>query len=59
MDATEITTIVSTVGFPIAMCIMMMRQNESLRAEMTSLIKNNTEVMTKVAEKLDTLMGKE
>ena len=57
MDA--ISTLVTTVGFPIAMCLMMMKQNDAYRNELTSLVKNNTEAITKLCEKIDNLLNRD
>lgn len=58
MDMEAISTLVTSVGFPIAMCLMMMKQNDAYRSELTSLVKNNTEVITKLCEKIDSLINK-
>lgn len=56
---TEIVQAISTVGFPITMCIIMMyymqKNNESHKEEVDTLkdaINNNTLVMTQVLDKL-------
>ena len=60
MDVNAITTIISTVGFPIAMSIYMLytlqKMNENHRTEIDNLrqaIKNNTVAIVKLVEKLD------
>lgn len=60
MEITEIINMVSTVGFPIAMCLMLSWYvkitNDSYRNDIKSLqqsIDNNTEVMNKIIDKLE------
>lgn len=60
MDVNAITTIISTVGFPIAMNIYMLhtlqKMNENHRTEIDNLrqaIENNTVAIVKLVEKLD------
>lgn len=60
MDVNGISTIISTVGFPIAMCIYMIyviqKMNESHKAEIDELrttIENNTVAVVKLVEKLE------
>ena len=60
MDVNEISTIISTVGFPIAMCIYMIyaiqKMNESHTAEIDDLrttIENNTVAVVKLVERLE------
>lgn len=59
MEITEIVSMISTVGFPIAMCIMLCwyvkSTNDSYRQDIKSLqqsIDNNTAVMNKIIDKL-------
>lgn len=60
MDVNAITTIISTVGFPIAISIYMLytlqKMNENHRTEIDNLrqaIENNTIAIVKLVEKLD------
>lgn len=60
MEITEIVSMISTVGFPIAMCIMLCwyvkSTNDSYRQDIKSLqqsIDNNTAVMNKIIDKLE------
>lgn len=60
MEVTEIINMVSTVGFPIAMCLMLSwyvkTSNDSYREDIRSLqqsIDNNTAVMNKIIDKLE------
>lgn len=60
MDVSAIMQLISSVGFPIAMCIMMAWYiksiNEGYRDDIKSIqqsIDNNTAVMNKIIEKLE------
>lgn len=60
MDLNTITQIISSVGFPIAMCVYVMytmqKQTESHKSEIDELrktIENNTVAIVKLVEKLD------
>ena len=59
MDVQTITTIISTVGFPIAVCLVCFwyinKQNERHKEEtdkLTEALNNNTLVMQKLVDKL-------
>lgn len=59
MDANTIMTAISTLGFPIVMCIAlfwkMNKQDETHKTEMdkiTEALNNNTLALTKLADKL-------
>jgi hypothetical protein len=59
MDVSTVTTIVSTLGFPIAMCCILMwylnKQEERHTAEITKLseaVENNTVAMNSLVAKL-------
>ena len=54
---------VSTVGFPIVCCLLMMKNNEEMQdvdakkeERLQSVIENNTLSITKLYEKIDTLI---
>ena len=60
MDISEIVTVISTVGFPIAMCLILcwyvMQTNKSYREDIKSLqqsVDNNTAVMQRLIDKFD------
>lgn len=60
MDASFITSLISSVGFPIVMCLMlynrMDKQDEQHKEEMQKLtesLNNNTVALTQLASKLD------
>lgn len=59
MDVSSVTTIISSLGFPIAMCCILMwylnKQEERHTAEITKLsesVENNTAAMNSLAAKL-------
>ncbi len=59
MDVTAITQIVSTLGFPIAMCIYLLyrdgKRDEAHKEEMaktTEAINNNTIALTQLVERI-------
>lgn len=60
MEATEIISAISTVGFPIVCCLMMFWQNtkqqENFSAtvkEITETVQNNTVAITRLTDKLE------
>lgn len=60
MDVTAITQIVSTLGFPIAMCIYLLyrdgKRDEAHKEEMTKMteaINNNTIALTQLTERME------
>ena len=60
MDITNIIQAISTVGFPIAMCLILMwyiKSNDDNHKEemdkITDALNNNTIALTKLASKLD------
>lgn len=62
MELTTILQLISTVGFPIAMCIYLLFYIKSFDEKycqqltnMSKAIENNTLVITKLASKLDAL----
>lgn len=64
MDITEITNMISTVGFPIVMCIILfkyMEKNDDKREqeakEMREAINNNTNVMNSLLENIRVLVS--
>ena len=66
MDTEAITTLIGSVGFPIVMCLIMvkvmMQMEESHKTEIESLkesLNNNTNVLTKLETMLSMLVGKE
>ena len=66
MDTEAITALIGSVGFPIVMCLIMVRvmmqMEESHKTEIDSLkesLNNNTNVLTKLETMLSMLAGKE
>ena len=66
MDTQAITSLIGSVGFPIVMCLIMvkvmMQMEESHKTEIESLkesLNNNTNVLTKLETMLSMLAGKE
>lgn len=66
MDTQAITTLIGSVGFPIVMCLIMvkvmMQMEESHKTEIDSLkesLNNNTNVLTKLETMLSMLAVKE
>ena len=66
MDTQAITALIGSVGFPIVMCLIMVRvmmqMEESHKTEIDSLkesLNNNTNVLTKLETMLSMLAGKE
>lgn len=66
MDTQAITALIGSVGFPIVMCLIMvkvmMQMEESHKTEIDSLkesLNNNTNVLTKLETMLSMLAGKE
>lgn len=66
MDTEAITALIGSVGFPIVMCLIMvkvmMQMEESHKTEIESLkesLNNNTNVLTKLETMLSMLAGKE
>lgn len=66
MDAQFYTNLISSVGFPIVMCLimvkLMMRMEESHKAEIDSLkeaLNSNTNVLTKLETMLSIMVEKE
>lgn len=60
MDITNVIQAISTVGFPIAMCLILMwyiKSNDDNHKEemdkITDALNNNTVALTKLASKLD------
>lgn len=65
MGVEEVLAIISTVGFPILCCIYMAwyinkmdEQYKESQHQLTSIIENNTKVMTQLIDKLDDLEGR-
>lgn len=55
MDINAITELVSNVAFPIAAFVMMFYSSTKTIEDMRKTIEENTLIMTKLAEKLDSI----
>lgn len=55
MDVSQITELVNTVAFPIAAFVMMFYYNTKVVEDMRTTINENTVVITKLTERLDSL----
>lgn len=51
----EIITLISSVGFPIAMCVYMIFTNNKTIENLRQTIENNTKVMVEISTKLGVL----
>lgn len=52
MDVTEITQLISSVGFPIVACMAMFYMNNKTLTELKDTIQNNTTVMELILQKI-------
>lgn len=53
MDVNSVVTIISTVGFPIAMCVYLVWFQNTTMKEMLNTINKNTEAINKMIERID------
>lgn len=58
MDIATITSLISSVGFPIVCVIFMWKYINSTLKEFTDTMRENTLMLSKVYEKLDNMDGK-
>lgn len=59
MDIQAIVNIISTVGFPIAVCVYLLYDSREMKNKLSDLIQNNTEAMTKLQETVNHLFERE
>lgn len=52
MDINVITSLISSVGFPIIACVFMYKQNTSTLEEIRKTIENNTKSINELKEEL-------
>ena len=52
MTIADITTLITTVGFPIAMCLLIYYQDQKKLTALQEAINKNTEAITKLITKL-------
>lgn len=57
MDLSQITELVNTVAFPIAAFVMMFYYNTKVVEDMRTAINDNTLVIAKLTERLDSMEG--
>lgn len=57
MDVSQITELVNTVAFPIAAFVMMFYYNTKVVEDMRITINENTLVIAKLTERLDSMAG--
>lgn len=57
MELETILTAISTVGFPIVMCLIIFYQNEKTIDTLKDTINNNTSVTRELIAKIDVLIG--
>lgn len=53
MTIADITTLITTVGFPIAMCLLIYYQDQKKLTALQDAINKNTEAITKLITKLE------
>lgn len=59
MDITTVTQVISSVGFPIVMCIMLFAQMVKELNSLKDCINDNTQVLTQLVTKLETKLEME
>lgn len=59
MDITTVSQVISSVGFPIVMCIMLFMQMVKGVNSLKDCINNNTQVLTQLVTKLENLEREE
>lgn len=52
MDINTITSLISSVGFPIVACVFMYKQNTTTLAEIRKTIENNTNSINELKEEI-------
>jgi hypothetical protein len=54
MDWTQLTNLISSIGFPAVVCILLLKNNQ----EQANVIRDNTKVMQSLADKIDSILRK-
>ena len=54
MDWAQLTSLISSIGFPAVVCIMLLKNNQ----EQANVIRDNTKVMQALADKIDSILYK-
>lgn len=54
MDWSQLTSLISSIGFPAVVCILLLKNNQ----EQANVIRDNTKVMQSLADKIDCILYK-
>lgn len=54
MDWGELNNLISSIGFPAVVCILLLKNNQ----EQANVIRDNTKVMQFLADKIDSILRK-
>ena len=54
MDWAQLTNLISSVGFPAVVCILLLKNNQ----DQANVIRDNTKVMQSLADKIDSILHK-
>lgn len=54
MDWAELTNLISGIGFPAVVCILLLKNNQ----EQANVIRDNTKVMQSLADKIESILHK-
>jgi hypothetical protein len=54
VDWGELTNLISSIGFPAVVCILLLKNNQ----EQANVIRDNTKVMQSLADKIDSILRK-
>ena len=54
MDWAELSNLISSIGFPTVVCILLLKNNQ----EQANVIRDNTKVMQSLADKIDSILRK-
>lgn len=54
MDWAQLTNLISNIGFPAVVCILLLKNNQ----EQANVIRENTKVIQSLADKIDTILRK-
>lgn len=54
MEWSELTNLISSIGFPAVVCILLLKNNQ----EQANVIRDNTKVMQSLVDKIDSILHK-
>lgn len=54
MDWAQLTNLISSIGFPAVVCILLLKNNQ----EQANVIRENTKVMQSLADKIESILHK-